>query len=78
MSESAVKFDRQAIYEWATKVEARATAAEARVAELEAADRAGLAGIFSDRPGNPGRDSGPFERINNYNQLKVNDDERRS
>jgi enolase-phosphatase E1 len=48
------------------------------VAELEAADRAGLAGIFSDRPGNPGRDSGPFERINNYNQLKVNDDERRS
>ena len=48
------------------------------VAELEAADRAGLAGIFSDRPGNPGRDSGQFERINDYNQLKVNDDERRS
>jgi enolase-phosphatase E1 len=40
--------------------------------ELEAADRAGLAVIFSDRPGNPGRDSGSFERINDYNQLRVN------
>ena len=48
------------------------------LAELDAADRAGLAVIFSDRLGNPGRYSGLFERFNNYNQLKVNDDERRS
>lgn len=48
------------------------------LAELKAADRAGLAVIFSDRPDNPGLDSGSFERISNFNQLRVNDDERRS
>lgn len=41
--------------------------------ELEAADAAGMAVLFSDRDGNPGRDSGPFERISDYSQLIVND-----
>jgi len=37
--------------------------------ELEAAHRAGMAVVLSDRPGNPNRDSGPFERISDYSQL---------
>lgn len=43
------------------------------LAELHAADQAGLSVLFSDRPGNPGRDSGPFERISDYSQLRVPD-----
>ena len=37
--------------------------------ELEAADSAGMSVLFSDREGNPGRDSGRFERINDYRRL---------
>ena len=37
--------------------------------ELEAAHGAGMAVLLSDRPGNPNRDSGPFERISDYSQL---------
>ncbi|MBM5798557.1 MAG: acireductone synthase [Cyanobacteria bacterium K_Offshore_0m_m2_072] len=37
--------------------------------ELEAAHGAGMAVLLSDRPGNPNRDSGPFERISDYRQL---------
>ena len=37
--------------------------------ELEAAHGAGMAVVLSDRPGNPNRDSGPFERISDYSQL---------
>ena len=37
--------------------------------ELEAAHHAGMAVVLSDRPGNPNRDSGPFERISDYSQL---------
>ncbi len=37
--------------------------------ELEAADSAGMPVLFSDRDGNPGRDSGRFERINDYRRL---------
>ena len=37
--------------------------------ELEAAHRAGMAVVLSDRPGNPNRNSGPFERISDYSQL---------
>ncbi|MFM7653610.1 MAG: acireductone synthase [Vulcanococcus sp.] len=37
--------------------------------ELEAAASAGLAVLFSDREGNPGRDSGHFARISDYSQL---------
>jgi enolase-phosphatase E1 len=39
------------------------------LSELEAAHGAGMAVLLSDRPGNPNRDSGPFERISNYSQL---------
>jgi enolase-phosphatase E1 len=39
------------------------------LAELEAAHGAGMAVLLSDRPGNPNRDSGPFERISDYSQL---------
>ena len=38
-------------------------------AELEAASAAGLAVLFSDREGNPQRESGGFERISTYSQL---------
>ena len=38
--------------------------------ELEAAHGAGMAVLLSDRPGNPNRDSGPFERISDYRQLQ--------
>ena len=37
--------------------------------ELEAAASAGMSVLFSDRDGNPGRDSGGFERINDYRRL---------
>ena len=37
--------------------------------ELEAAHGAGMAVLLSDRPGNPNRNSGPFERISDYSQL---------
>jgi enolase-phosphatase E1 len=37
--------------------------------ELEAATSAGMAVLFSDREGNPGRDSGAFERIADYRRL---------
>jgi enolase-phosphatase E1 len=37
--------------------------------ELEAAHTAGMAVLLSDRPGNPNRNSGPFEKINDYSQL---------
>lgn len=43
-------------------------------AELQAASEAGMAVLFSDRPGNPHRDSGSFERISDYSQLRFNDD----
>ena len=39
------------------------------LAELQAAQAAGMACLFSDRPGNPGRDSGPFARIGDYSEL---------
>jgi len=41
------------------------------LAELQAAAAAGMAVLFSDREGNPGRDSGPFARINDYSQLSL-------
>lgn len=41
------------------------------LAELHAAERAGMAVLFSDREGNPGRDSGPFARISDYSQLSL-------
>jgi enolase-phosphatase E1 len=37
--------------------------------ELKAACEAGMAVLFSDRPGNPERDSGNFEPISNYADL---------
>ena len=39
------------------------------LSELEAASRAGMAVLFSDREGNPGRDNGRFERIDDYRRL---------
>ncbi|MFZ9148965.1 MAG: acireductone synthase [Vulcanococcus sp.] len=39
------------------------------LAELEAADQAGMQVLFSDREGNPGRESGRFERISDYGLL---------
>lgn len=41
------------------------------VAELRAAQQAGLSVLFSDRDGNPGHDSGPFERISDYSRLTI-------
>ena len=41
------------------------------LAELHAADAAGMAVLFSDREGNPGRESGPFARISDYSQLSL-------
>ena len=38
-------------------------------AELEAASQSGMAVLFSDREGNPERESGRFERISDYGQL---------
>ena len=42
------------------------------IAELEAAEKAGMAVLFSDRPGNPQRESGTFERITEYSTLQIN------
>jgi enolase-phosphatase E1 len=39
------------------------------LAEVTAAAEAGMAVLFSDRDGNPGRDAGPFERISDYSQI---------
>lgn len=39
------------------------------IAELEAADGAGMAVLFSDREGNPARESGRFERIGDFHSL---------
>ena len=39
------------------------------LSELEAAASAGMTVLFSDREGNPGRDSGGFERISDYRRL---------
>ena len=41
------------------------------IAELEAAEAAGMAVLFSDRPGNPQRASGSFERIREYSTLQI-------
>ncbi|MCP9793446.1 acireductone synthase [Vulcanococcus limneticus Candia 3F8] len=41
------------------------------LAELEAADTAGMAVLFSDRDGNPAHDPGRFERITNYSHLSL-------
>lgn len=43
------------------------------LAELEAADTAGMAVLFSDRDGNPARDPGRFERITTYSHLSLDD-----
>lgn len=43
------------------------------LAELQAADAAGMAVLFSDRDGNPARDPGRFERITNYSHLRLDD-----
>ncbi|MFM8275684.1 MAG: acireductone synthase [Cyanobium sp.] len=40
-----------------------------RRAELEAASAEGMAVLFSDRPGNPERDPGTFERITNFEEV---------
>ena len=47
------------------------------LAELEAAAAAGMSVLFSDRPGNPARDCGPFERIETYSVLCFADDHQR-
>jgi enolase-phosphatase E1 len=47
-------------------------------AELRAADAVGMVVLFSDRAGNPCRDSGSFERISDYGNLSINDDDDRS
>jgi enolase-phosphatase E1 len=39
------------------------------LAEITAAAEAGMAALFSDREGNPGRDAGLFERISDYSQI---------
>jgi enolase-phosphatase E1 len=39
--------------------------------ECEAAHAAGMQVLFSDREGDPGRDSGSFERIRSYEDLQV-------
>ncbi|MCS5691364.1 acireductone synthase [Cyanobium sp. FGCU-6] len=41
------------------------------MAELKAADAAGMKVLFSDREGNPERDPGPFKVIRSYTQLKA-------
>jgi enolase-phosphatase E1 len=48
------------------------------LAELQAAHAAGMAALFSDRHDNPGRDSGPFERISDYTHLDTADDTQRA
>jgi enolase-phosphatase E1 len=44
------------------------------LAELKAAAAAGMACLFSDREGNPDRDSGPFARISDYRTMLLPDD----
>jgi enolase-phosphatase E1 len=44
------------------------------IAELEAADASGMTVLFSDRPGNPSRACGRFERISDYSELDPADD----
>jgi enolase-phosphatase E1 len=39
------------------------------LSEVEAAAAAGMSVLFSDREGNPGRESGRFERIDDYRRL---------
>ncbi len=41
------------------------------LAECKAADAAGLAVLFSDRPGNPCNDGSPFTSIRDYNDLII-------
>lgn len=41
------------------------------VAELEAAQASGMTVLFSDREGNPQRDSGGFERITEFSTLQI-------
>lgn len=42
------------------------------LSECEAAAAAGMQVVFSDRDGNPGRDPGPFERIDTFDTLELN------
>jgi enolase-phosphatase E1 len=44
------------------------------IGECEAAATAGLAVLFSRRPGNPQQDPGPFSSISNYEELILNTD----
>lgn len=48
------------------------------LSELEAAAAAGLRVLFSDRDGNPARDSGRFERISDYRRLNPANGSQRS
>ena len=48
------------------------------LSELEAAASAGMQVLFSDRDGNPGRDSGRFERISDYHRLNPANGSQRS
>lgn len=48
------------------------------LAELQAASAAGMEVLFSDREGNPGRDSGPFARIGDYSHLHPGDGAQRA
>jgi 2,3-diketo-5-methylthio-1-phosphopentane phosphatase/methylthioribulose-1-phosphate dehydratase len=41
------------------------------LSELEAAQAAGMAVLFSDRPGNPQKSDGGFERITEYSTLQI-------
>ena len=41
------------------------------LAECTAAASSGMAVLFSDRPSNPYRDAGPFERISDYRHLQI-------
>jgi enolase-phosphatase E1 len=41
------------------------------LAECEAAHEAGMAALFSDRPGNPHHDAGAFEKISDYSDLVI-------
>jgi enolase-phosphatase E1 len=41
------------------------------LAECEAADKAGMAVLFSERPGNPQRDAPGFEKISDYSELVI-------
>ncbi|MCP9915389.1 acireductone synthase [Cyanobium sp. ATX 6F1] len=42
------------------------------IAELEAAQSAGMKALFSDRPGNPARDNEGFARITHFDQIVIN------